>query len=53
MLPIIVLFIYLNLAFLPLEIEPRYGVPLMPGIISLAGIGVWKIGQKIRTSLSK
>ena len=36
-------FIYINFIFLPLHIEPRYGVPLMPGIISLASIGIWKV----------
>jgi hypothetical protein len=25
-----------------LHIEPRYGVPLMPGIICVASIGIWK-----------
>ncbi|MCK9615026.1 MAG: glycosyltransferase family 39 protein [Candidatus Omnitrophica bacterium] len=40
--PIVLLFIYLTLIFLPLHIEPRYGVALMPCIISLAGIGIWK-----------
>ena len=37
------LFIYLNLIFLPLHIEPRYSVYVMPGIICLSGIGVWKV----------
>jgi len=42
MIPICLLFIYLNLVFLPLHIEPRYSVPLMPCIISLTAIGIWK-----------
>jgi hypothetical protein len=42
MLPICLLFIYITIIFLPLHVEPRYGVVLMPGIISLAGIGIWK-----------
>lgn len=42
MLPIGLLFLYLNLVFLPLHIEPRYGVALMPGLICLSGIGIWK-----------
>lgn len=43
MMPIVLLFIYICSIFLPLHIEPRYGVALMPGIICLAGIGIWKI----------
>ena len=43
MWPVILLFVYLNLIFMPLSIEPRYGVALMPGIISLAGIGLYKV----------
>ncbi|MFC1708675.1 glycosyltransferase family 39 protein [Candidatus Omnitrophota bacterium] len=42
MAPVGFLFVYLNLIFLPLLIEPRYGVALMPGIIALTGIGIWK-----------
>lgn len=41
--PVFLIFIYLTLIFLPLHIEPRYGVSLMPAIISLAGIGLWKV----------
>jgi len=41
--PICLLFVYLTFIFLPLHIEPRYGVSLMPGIICLAAIGIWKI----------
>lgn len=43
MLPIWLLFIYLNLIFLPQHIEPRYGVNAMPAIIALTGIGIWKV----------
>lgn len=43
MAPICLLFVYLTFIFMPLHIEPRYGVPLMPGIICLASIGIWKI----------
>ncbi len=42
MLPIALLFIYLTVIFLPLHVEPRYGVALMPAIISLTAIGIWK-----------
>ena len=38
-----VLFAYVNLIFLPLYLEPRYGVALMPGILALAGIGLAKL----------
>lgn len=41
--PICLLFIGLTVITLPLHIEPRFGVPLMPGIICLASIGIWKI----------
>jgi len=44
--PIIVLFLYITAIFLPLHIEPRYGAPLMPGIISITGIGIWKMYEK-------
>jgi len=43
MAPVCLLFIYLNFIFLPLHIEPRYGVSLMPGIICMASMGIWKI----------
>ena len=42
MIPIVALFFYLNLVFLPLHVEPRYGVGAMPAMISLAGIGIRK-----------
>ena len=43
MSPICFLFIYSTIIFLPLGVEPRYGVALMSGIISLTGIGIWKV----------
>jgi hypothetical protein len=43
MLPTLLLFIYLTIIFLPLHIEPRYGVALMPAIICLTAIGLWKV----------
>jgi len=43
MAPVGLFFVYLNVIFLPLAISPRYGVVLIPGIISLTGIGIWKI----------
>ncbi|MBF0571495.1 MAG: glycosyltransferase family 39 protein [Candidatus Omnitrophica bacterium] len=47
MAPVCLLFIYLNLVLLPLFIEPRYGVPLMPGIICVASMGIWKISRSL------
>lgn len=43
MAPVFLMFIYLSLIFLPLHVESRYGVALIPGIISLSGIGIWKV----------
>jgi hypothetical protein len=43
MAPVCLLFVYLNFIFLPLHIEPRYGVALMPGVICLTSIGVLKM----------
>jgi len=40
MAPVVLLFAYLTLLFLPLFVEPRFGVPLMPGIIAMAGVGI-------------
>lgn len=45
--PILLLFIYMNLIYLPLHIEPRYGVPLYPGLCLLAAIGWWQGSLKI------
>lgn len=42
MWPVVLLFIYLTIIFIPLYVEPRYSVPLMPSIICLAGIGAGK-----------
>jgi hypothetical protein len=36
------LFVYLTIIFVPLYVEPRFSVPLMPAIISLSGIGIGK-----------
>ncbi len=45
MAPIGLLFTYLTLFYLPLHIEPRFSVPCMPGLISLSGIGLWRLGS--------
>ena len=42
MMPVVLLFLYLNCIFLPLHVEPRYGVSVMPGLICLTGVGIWK-----------
>jgi 4-amino-4-deoxy-L-arabinose transferase-like glycosyltransferase len=46
--PIIALFLYLTIIFIPLHVEPRYGAALMPGIIGLSGIGVGKAALKVQ-----
>jgi 4-amino-4-deoxy-L-arabinose transferase-like glycosyltransferase len=51
--PICLLFIYLSMIFLPLHVEPRYGVALMPGIICLSGIGIGKASGLIYSGLRK
>ena len=38
--PIVLLFIYVNLIYLPLHIEPRYGVKIYPGLCILTAIGL-------------
>ncbi|MDD5731140.1 MAG: glycosyltransferase family 39 protein, partial [Candidatus Omnitrophica bacterium] len=47
MAPVGIIFAYLSVVFLPLHIEPRYGVALMPAIICLSGLGLWKILKTI------
>jgi hypothetical protein len=43
MAPFSLAFVYITFIFLPLHIEPRFGVALIPGIICLASIGIWKV----------
>lgn len=45
--PIVLLFVYLNLIYLPLHIEPRYGLTAYPGGIGLASVGLWKIAAEV------
>jgi hypothetical protein len=47
MMLVMLLFLYLTVMFMPFEIEPRYGVPLMPAIICLTGIGIWNLGKRL------
>ena len=39
--PIILLFVYMNLVYLPFHIEPRYSVTMYPGLCLLAALGLW------------
>ncbi len=45
--PVILLFIYMNLIYLPLHIEPRYGVTIYPGLCLLTAIGLWQSGARV------
>ncbi len=38
-------FLYLNFIFLPLHIEPRYGIPFLPVLITFSGTGIWIAGS--------
>ncbi|HTY45361.1 MAG TPA: glycosyltransferase family 39 protein [Patescibacteria group bacterium] len=40
MAPVALLCAYLTVVFLPLHVEPRYSVPVLPALISLSGIGI-------------
>ena len=40
MSPVALLFAYLTIICAPIVVEPRFGVPLMPGIIAMAGVGI-------------
>lgn len=52
MVPAYILFLYVNLVYLPFHIEPRYCVPTLPGVISMAGIGAWAVILLIRKMIS-
>ncbi|MBF0384807.1 MAG: YfhO family protein [Candidatus Omnitrophica bacterium] len=39
--PIAFVFIFLTVLYLPLYVEPRYAVAVIPSIICLSGIGIW------------
>ena len=43
MAPVLLLFIYLTIIFLPLHVESRYSVNLLPSILCLTGIGIYKL----------
>lgn len=45
--PIFLLFLYMNLVYLPFHIEPRYGVTIYPGLSILTAIGLWLSGAKL------
>ncbi|MEE2789232.1 MAG: glycosyltransferase family 39 protein [Myxococcota bacterium] len=40
-LPILGTFAYTNALFFPLHVQPRYGVPVIPVLLALAGIGLY------------
>ncbi len=40
MLPVVVLFLYQNAVYLPLHVEPRQAVPVIPSLLALSGIGL-------------
>ena len=39
--PVVLLFVYMNLVYLPFHIEPRYSVTMYPGLCLLTAIGMW------------
>jgi 4-amino-4-deoxy-L-arabinose transferase-like glycosyltransferase len=43
MAPMLLLFIYLTVIFLPFHIESRYSINLLPSILCLTGIGIYKL----------
>ena len=43
MAPVLLLFIYLTVIFLPFHIESRYSINLLPSILCLTGIGIYKL----------
>jgi len=43
MAPVLLLFIYLTIIFLALHVESRYSVNLLPSILCLTGIGIYKL----------
>ncbi len=45
MAPVALLCVYLTAVFLPLHVEPRYSVPLLPALISLSGIGMVELAR--------
>ena len=51
MTPIVLVFAYLTVFYFPLHVEPRYGVPCMPALISACGIGLWKLGSRALATL--
>ncbi len=51
--PVCCLFVYLNLIFLPLHVEPRYSVSAIPGIIALAGIGVYEMWACVKNKIKQ
>jgi hypothetical protein len=50
--PLVLVALYVNVLYLPLHVEPRYGLPALPGIIALAGIGVFQGSRELYYSYS-
>ena len=42
-LPILGAFAYTNFLFFPLHVQPRYGLPVIPVLLALAGIGLYGV----------
>ncbi|MCX5697343.1 MAG: glycosyltransferase family 39 protein [Candidatus Omnitrophica bacterium] len=48
---IVTLFIYLTIFFVPLHVEPRFSIPLLPSINCLAGIGIGMFFNKLKNRI--
>jgi 4-amino-4-deoxy-L-arabinose transferase-like glycosyltransferase len=46
-----VLMLYLTLVLLPLHIEPRFSIGAMPGLVAVAGVGLWRLFTDIMVRL--
>ena len=53
MTPVCLLFLYLTLVLLPVHKEPRYSVALIPSIIGMAGIGIYKMLSQTREIINR
>lgn len=50
--PVALLFAYLTIMCIPIIMEPRFSVPLMPGIIAMAGAGICDAAGWVKNKLS-
>ena len=53
MAPILLLCIYLTAVSLPFSVTGRYSVPLIPGVISMTGIGLWLVAVQLKVLMFK